>query len=75
MSPTDGWVTATADQVRAGDVVRLPSGVELRVSRVDRPFLGRDDMVKLVEETDVSWRAYASPASAEVERQPVAARA
>jgi hypothetical protein len=63
----EGWVATTADAVRAGDRVRTGSGVELSVTRVDRPFFGRDDMLKLVEETDVSWRAYASPVSAPVD--------
>jgi hypothetical protein len=67
VSGTDGWVAVTLDVVEPGDRVRLASGVELQVTRVDRPFFGRDDMLKLVEETDVSWRAYASPVGAEAQ--------
>jgi hypothetical protein len=53
--------------VQVGDRVRLASGLELTVSRVDRPFFGRGDMVKLVEVTDESWQAHAAPVGAAVQ--------
>jgi hypothetical protein len=61
------WHDSTAGQVRVGDRVRLASGTELTVSRVDQPFFGRSDMVKLVEVTDESWQAHAAPVSAPVQ--------
>jgi hypothetical protein len=61
------WRDSTVEQLQVGDRVRLASGHELTVSRVDRPFFGRTDMVKLVEVTDESWQAHAAPVSAEVQ--------
>ncbi|MCU1691570.1 MAG: Glutathione peroxidase [Frankiales bacterium] len=53
--------------VRVGDRVRLPSGVELLVSRVEESFFGRPDFVKLVEDTPTRWLAQAAPTSLDVE--------
>ena len=66
---SDGWVEVPATDVRAGDRVRLASGVELTVSRVDSPFLGRTDLVKLVESTDQRWLAQGVPVAARVHVQ------
>ena len=64
MSDAPVWTDTTVEHVRVGDRVRLSSGAELTVSRVDRPFFGMDGMVKLVEVTDTSWLAHASPVTA-----------
>lgn len=65
MTPS-GWTVKTAADVRAGDVVKLRSGAELAVTRVESPFLGRNDLVCLIEDSEVQWLAAAMPPSAEV---------
>ena len=61
------WETTTAGELNVGDRVRTGSGVELTVTRIDRPFFGREDMLKLVESTDERWLAQAAPAAAPVQ--------
>ena len=57
----ESWTTVTAADVRAGDRVRLASGVELLVSRIEARFLGRDGLIALVEDTPARW--YKQPVS------------
>ena len=54
----EAWVSTPVDDVRAGDRVRHGSGQEFEVARIDAPFLGRDDMVCLIEDTPTRWHAY-----------------
>ncbi len=65
MTPA-GWTTKAAADVRQGDVVKLRSGTELSVTRVEAPFLGQGDLVCLIEDSDTQWLAMAMPPSAEV---------
>ena len=60
------WTTTPAGDVRRGDVVKLGSGTELAVTRVERPFLGRDDLVCLIEDSEIRWLATAMAPSTEV---------
>jgi hypothetical protein len=60
------WTTKPASDVRQGDIVKLGSGTELSVTRVERPFLGRDDLVCLIEDSEARWLATAMAPSAEV---------
>jgi riboflavin synthase alpha subunit len=46
--------TKTAGDVQVGDRVSV-RGVDLTVTRIDAPFLGRDNMLLLVESTDQRW--------------------
>ena len=46
----DHWTTTKVEDVKPGDVVRY-AGQEFTVARVDAPFLGRDEMVCLIEDT------------------------
>ena len=62
----DTWTTTTAASVKPGDRVRL-YGQELAVTRVDDPFLGRDNMVLLVESTDQRWHCLPAGTDADVE--------
>jgi len=57
----------TAADVQAGDRVRLASGAEMLVSRIERRFLGRDGLIAFIEDTPERW--YKQPVSdaAEVE--------
>ena len=45
------WSTVTVNDIRPGDFVRLQSGHEFEVARIDSPFLGMDAMVCLIEDT------------------------
>ena len=63
---TDNWKTTPIQEVQAGDRVRY-RGSEFVVSRIDPKFLGRDEMVCLIEDTPERWHAYPGPHGAEVE--------
>ncbi|MDX6468028.1 MAG: hypothetical protein QOI27_3068 [Gaiellaceae bacterium] len=59
--------TKQAAEVVPGDRVRLASGREMEVTRIERDFLERDDLVCLVEDTDRSWFAQALLVTAAVD--------
>ncbi|HTZ94231.1 MAG TPA: hypothetical protein VMB74_17715 [Streptosporangiaceae bacterium] len=63
----ESWEMLTAADVQAGDRVRLASGAEMLVSRIERRFLGRDGLIAFIEDTPERW--YKQPVSdaAEVE--------
>ena len=42
-------------------------GIELLVTRKDHPFLGRAEMVCLVEDTDERWACAPAPVDMEIE--------
>lgn len=65
--PSPLWLTKPAREVRAGDRVIAPDGTELTVSRIECPFLGRDDLICLVEDTPARWLA--QPVRPDVEVQ------
>jgi glutathione peroxidase len=67
-SPADArWTQRRADEVQAGDRIRLADGVEMNVARVEQRFFGRDDLVCVIEDSDVRWLARPMPPDAEVE--------
>jgi hypothetical protein len=51
--------TKPAGGVVPGDCVRLASGRELNVTRVERDFLEVENLVCFVEDTQRSWFAHA----------------
>jgi len=61
------WTRIGVDDVRPGDFVRLRSGAEFLVARVDSPFLGIDTMVCFIEDTPDRWHAYPAGRADEVE--------
>ena len=63
---TDAWGVKPAGEVRPGDRVRLRSGTEMTVTRVERPFLGQQHLVCFIEDTETRWLAMPVPLSAEV---------
>jgi hypothetical protein len=67
----ESWTTAVASDVRAGDRVRLATGMEMQVSRIEARFMGRDGLVAFIEDTPARWYKQPLPEAAEVE---VAAR-
>lgn len=70
MTNTQGWETVGVEALRVGDRVRLGSGAEFEIARIDSPFLGMDAMVCLIEDTPEQWRAHPQPkaGTAEVHR-------
>lgn len=64
----DDWQTKKVDDVQVGDVVRY-AGQEFAVARVDAPFLGRDEMVCLIEDTPTRWHAYPAVRGSDLEVQ------
>ena len=56
----------TAIEVKPGQRIQL-YGQDLLVTRVDHPFLGRDNMVLLVESTDERWHCLPAGTDTEVE--------
>jgi hypothetical protein len=60
------WTPAKASDVRAGDRIRL-YGMELDVTRVDAPFLGRAEMVCFVESTEERWACLPASVEGDVE--------
>ena len=64
----DEWETVGMADVAAGDRVRF-RGFEFTVARVDQRFLGRDEMVCLIEDEPERWMAYPGPVAGEIERQ------
>jgi glutathione peroxidase len=61
------WVPAQAEEVRPGDRVRLGSGAEMTVSRVESPFLGQDTLVCLIEDSPERWLAQPVPKTSQVD--------
>jgi len=50
-----GWTPVTAEDVKVGDRVRLATGQELLVSRIEFPFLGMNEMLAFVEDSSERW--------------------
>jgi hypothetical protein len=49
------WKSAKGADIRPGDRVRTSDGAELIATRVEQPFLGRDNMIALIEDTPDRW--------------------
>ncbi|MFI5053587.1 MAG: hypothetical protein ACHQDE_04435 [Acidimicrobiia bacterium] len=64
----ESWKTTNVEDVHAGDRVRY-RGHEFTVARIDAPFLGREEMVCLIEDNPDRWHAYPAPLGVEVEVQ------
>ncbi len=64
--PTPTWLPGLAGDVVAGDRVRVPGGVELTVSRIERGFLGSDDVLCLIEDSPLRWLAQPAQVTTEV---------
>jgi hypothetical protein len=68
-SMSESWISVSAADVRSGDRVRLASGQELLVSRIEANFFGRETMVALIEDTPDRWFKQPVPTTADVEIQ------
>ena len=56
-----------AAEVRVGDRLRLSTGQELTVTRIDEGLLGRSELLAFVEDSDEQWLKLPSPRDGEVE--------
>jgi hypothetical protein len=63
---SDAWTTVAVSEVKPGDFVRA-RGFEFEVGRIDPKFMGRDEMVCLIEDSPTRWHAYPMPLTGEVE--------
>ncbi|HWE66944.1 MAG TPA: hypothetical protein VG298_09905 [Acidimicrobiales bacterium] len=63
----ESWKTVKADEVQPGDTVRTQAGDVVLVSRIDPSFMGRPNMLALIEDTDARWYKRPVTADAEVE--------
>jgi hypothetical protein len=61
------WITMTAADVRIGDRIRLATGVEMLVSRIEPAFFGRAGLVAFIEDTATRWYKQPVPVTSEVE--------
>jgi hypothetical protein len=61
----DTWITGAVTDVQPGDRVRLASGAEILVSRVEPSFMGRENSFALIEDTPERW--FKQPVRAGVE--------
>jgi hypothetical protein len=64
---TESWATMRAADVQPGDRVRLASGQEILVSRIEPNFLGIAAMVAFIEDTPARWFKQPLPEATEVE--------
>jgi hypothetical protein len=51
----DTWVKGAVTDVQPGDRVRLASGREVLVSRIETNFMGRENSFALIEDTPERW--------------------
>jgi hypothetical protein len=63
----ESWTTVPATDVRAGDRIRLKTGFEMLVSRIEPSFLGLDSLIAVIEDTPARWYKHTLQAAAEVE--------
>jgi hypothetical protein len=60
-------VTVKATEIRLGDRVRVRSGAELTVTRIDEGFMGRANMLAFVEDSEEQWLKMPALLDGEVE--------
>lgn len=63
------WKTIKAADLKVGDRVKLQTGDEFEVARIEAPFLGRDNMAAFIEDTPSRWHSYPMPLEMDVEVQ------
>lgn len=61
------WEKVTAEEVRPGDEVRLESGQQLVVTRIEQAFMGMPQMLAFIQDTQDGWYKQPLPASTPVE--------
>ena len=63
----DQWQQMKAADVRPRDRVRLASGEEVTATRIEANFLGRENMLAFIEDTQDRWYKRPAPIDADVE--------
>ena len=63
------WTSVPVSEVKPGDRVRVASGQEVLVSRIEPRFMGIDTMVAFIEDTPTRWFKMPVPQAGEVEVQ------
>jgi hypothetical protein len=66
---TDSWTPMAVDEVKLGDRVRLASGHEVLVSRIEPSFMGIETMVAFIEDPPAQWFKMPVQKSMQVEVQ------
>jgi hypothetical protein len=66
---TQDWTSGVVSDVQPGDRIRLASGREMLVSRIEPNFFGREQVVAFIEDTAERWFKQPVPLTAEVEIQ------
>ncbi len=66
---TESWKSMSVTDVRVGDRVRLESGVEVLVSKIEPKFMGMENMVAFIEDTPSRWYKQPVLQTADVEVQ------
>jgi hypothetical protein len=66
---TASWTTMPVGDVMPGDRVRLATGQEVLVTRIETNFMGMEAMVAFIEDTPTRWLKQPIPQTAEVEVQ------
>jgi hypothetical protein len=51
----DHWKSAKASDVQPGDRVRTANGTEVTATHIEVAFLGRENMIALIEDTPQRW--------------------
>jgi hypothetical protein len=60
-------IVLKASEVRIGDRLRTPMGLELTVTPIDQGLLGRPDFLAFVEDSEQQWLKLPSLPDAEVD--------
>jgi glutathione peroxidase len=67
-APRDAtWITVLATDARPGDRMRLPSGTEMTITRVEESYMGSEGRLGLIEDSDVRWLVRNVADTAEIE--------
>jgi hypothetical protein len=61
------WKSIPANEVKAGDQIRLASGRSLIVSRIESAFMGIPEMIAFIQDTPDEWFKQPMPQSNSVE--------
>jgi hypothetical protein len=64
---TESWATMRVADVRPRDRVRLASGQEMLVSRIEPNFMVMEAVVAFIEDTPARWFRQPLPQTTEVE--------
>ncbi len=67
MTNEAAWQKITAEEVRPGEQIRLESGRQLTVTRIEESFMGMPNMLAFIQDTQEGWFKQPMPSSGTVE--------